>query len=251
MKFYLKTLQDKYNYRGTWAPYFPIKVGMVGRLHRGSFIPYGNLKDMGIPFKEDFKAHEYGNSMEFATSDVEKIELDQSANLTPTAATIGKTEVGLRFEFGSDRSFVFKINGPIIHYISNLGEVETETLRRFKANEWNRKNLIVTEVIKSTSSTIITSLGSGGVIELNGKADVGMEKLDIADASLGWHASRERRIGEKVIAQSEISPLYKIAAVQRVRIIGPWELDIKKSIGGDEEIKLSEVPFDEHGFDED
>ena len=52
-KAYLDTVKRQFKITATWPPGSLVKVGDVGVLRDGAFVPQTTLRQMGVPFRDD------------------------------------------------------------------------------------------------------------------------------------------------------------------------------------------------------
>jgi len=65
-------------------------------------------------------------------------------------------------------------------------------------------------LVRAESATILISGSTSSRIELKATANIGADKLDIADASLSLNIAFEKNIGTKIVAEKGLTPLFKV-----------------------------------------
>lgn len=103
----------------------------------------------------------------------------------------------------------------------------------WKDGLWDKDFLIVSEVLEAETATIIVSSEADSKIELKASGDIGTKVMDIADASLDLGMTRHKNIGVKIIAESNITPLYQVVGLKRKLFGGP-DLVIKSLDEGED-----------------
>ena len=205
-KFYVQEISKKTNYRANWLPDKPMNIGDIGKLSDGIFTLYSTLEQQGIPIR----VRESGSSLnlDYTSNDSVKITngLDTSVSAAGIPGAAGK--LLYKIDFQRSEGVVFQITDSKKIIIENLSEIENSILEKYKKSVWDLGWVVVTEVVKTDSATIIINTGGSNTLEFEVSGDVGIKSVNLADTSLGLKLLRESGSSTKIIAQTNLTPLY-------------------------------------------
>jgi hypothetical protein len=123
-------------------------------------------------------------------------------------------DAGVIVDFSREKSTLFKANNTTTNTIDDTIKLGNEVLKLYKAGKWNKKWVIINELIKAENSTIIISNASNGKIELKANANIELPNLDIADASFNFSTQFSRGLETKFITTNSLTPLFKIMGIK-------------------------------------
>ncbi|WP_316826062.1 hypothetical protein [Pedobacter miscanthi] len=235
-------MSRKTAYRATWDPGKPLKLGQVGKLDSfGVFNVYSSLEKEGIPVETEEGST---GELDYTSSDSVTISTKLSGSVPAAGSVLTDADAGFSFDFKSDQSIVFQAGDVKTGHITNLGAIEKQILEKYKAGNWNKDWLIISELITAGSATIIISNSSNVKLELKAKAGVATGSLKLTDSSLGLTVAHEQGSTLKYISQKDLTPLYRL-----VGIVAPWlsatHIGPRSVVEKGEVIKLSVQPFNE------
>ncbi len=244
-KNYLNQMKNKFGYRATWEPNRPMEIGAIGKFHRGIFVQYSTLNKKKIPMETQTSTGK--NMLDFSTSEGVKITTKGEGDPVPAnASRLADANAGFVIEFSKENSILFKALNTKNTKIVNIEELEEGILNLYKKGKWDKKYVVIAELIEAEATTAIISKSSNSRIELQAKADVGSEDLKITNASLELGMVAEKDIATKVIAETNASPLY-LAMGLKPRLFGSdhsAKLGIKK-LREETDFQLDKIDFEE------
>lgn len=220
---YARTVRDELNYRATWIPGAPMKLGDVGTIEDGVFNRHTDLETLGIPYASTTKDRP-SEEFSFESEDVRSIVVKAAGELNETFEAIAEAKAGIRVEFAKERAVVLKVKNPRVQSIDNIAALDDALLdavlpsrdskgrsvpRRWKDRDW----VVVTEVVDVDVATILCSTGTNAAIELEAETAVGPDGL--VDVEAGLEQKLVRSVGVKDIARKGSTPLYRGRKVQR------------------------------------
>lgn len=212
-KFYLQHMNDKTGYRATWDPGRPLKIGQIGKLDQNNvFNVFSSLEKEGIPI--EVMSDPSAIAMDYTSHENINITAKLSGSAPIAGSVLSDVDAGFNFEFKSDKSIVFQTSGHKTHQITNLAEIENHILEKFDNGNWDRDWLIITQLVEADTATIIISNSSNGSLDLKAKASVAAGDLKLTDASLGLTVAKEKGSTLKYIAQSGLTPLYRLMGIR-------------------------------------
>lgn len=223
---YTDELKDKFGYYATWQPGKPLALGDIGVFTDNVFTRLRGLNDVGIsdwetlidPSAEDIEYNSSGNVT---------VTTKLSGTISPQGISLANADAGLVVEFGNENSILFKANQtktPSIKDIVKLGE---QILKLYTEGKWDKKWVVVTELVTAESVAILISNQRNSKIELKANANIDTINIDIADAKFQFSAIFSRGIETKIIGQAGLTPLFKIMGI-KTRIFLPPILRAKK-----------------------
>jgi len=248
MKTYLKHMHNKFNYRATWQPSRPVKIGTYGKIIRGVFSEYGTIKELerktGISITLTKK--DSSDVLEYTSEGSVNITTKLEGKASDASDLLNIEEAGFVVEFSEEDSIVFKVQGVGSEEISNKEQLEKAIIELYNKGQWDKEFVIISEVLSAKSATILISDSSNAKIEIKANGEIGAEKLDIADAALNFQVLQAQGIGVKLIATAGITPLFKLLRLKR-KFWGLGEIELKERFIEEEDLKnpLEEFPYSE------
>lgn len=192
-----------------WEPGRPLELGDFGIIADNTFVYIGNIKDEGMTF--DVRKDETKDRKSFSSEGSTEIQLYAKGSTTVHGAVNAKA--ALEIAFTSEDAVFFNAAECTYDMIRNKAALGREIMKRKKDGSWKRKWVIVTDIVKAGSTTILVSGGKSSSVSLEAKGDV--EKIDLADASLGLSVKRVRNVGYEVIAEEGMTPLLGLSGIRR------------------------------------
>ena len=210
-KYYVQEISKKTNYRANWLPDKPMNIGDVGKIEDGIFTLYTTLELQGMPVK--IRESTSTLHSDYTTNDSVKIinGLDSSSSTASFSLSPGKQRC--KIEFVKSDGVLFQISNPNRLSIENLSDIENQILELYKKSVWNLGWVIVTELIRADSATIIINSGGSNTLEfeLSGTADI--DSINLADTNLDLRLVSETGTSTKLIARPDLTPLYVIKGI--------------------------------------
>ena len=205
-KFYVKEISQKTNYRANWLPDKPMNLGDIGKLEDGIFTLYTTLEQQGIQLI--IRESESRLDFDYTSTDAVKITTGVDANVDVAGLPVAKGKLKLKIEFQKSEGVLFQITNSRKQIIENLGQIEKTVLELYKKGVWNLGWVIVTEIVRTDSATIIINTGGSNTLEFEASGDVGSQAINLADTKLGLQLVRETGSSTKIIAKANLTPLY-------------------------------------------
>lgn len=213
-KFYINHIHKQSNYRATWMPNRPMKIGTVGILTNGVFDQYTTLEDLGI--NVEIKERALGSSLKYTSESGVNVATKVAGSVIPGSA-MAKADVGFVVEFNKNETVIFEMKNPIVYEIVNLAEIRRAILELFEVGDWRQEYAFVHQLVKAESSTIAAAKSAGAKLEIkaDGGVNVPQARLDIADASLGLSVVNKSNVGLDIVGGKDISPLYALMGLKK------------------------------------
>ncbi len=208
---YVKELKRQLGYFATWLPGTPLALGDIGVFKQNVFTKIGNLSDKGIAF--DIERDTTQSDIEHHSSGEVSITI-KAAGQTVEGSQLPSIDAGVTVNFGNKNSILFKANGTTSPSIQNQIKLGKQIVELYRKGSWDKDWAVITELVHSTSSSIIISNESGGKIDLKVKGDIGANNIDIADADANFELVFAKGLSTKIIAEKGLTPLFKVSKVK-------------------------------------
>lgn len=209
---YTKELYERFGYLATWTPGTPVAIGDVGEMDGNVFRRVSSLKLMQIPFSV---RKDTGREDLLYTSE-SGVKMNFKAAGTPVIAgsSLVTQKAGVTIDFQKGAGVVFVARGcqsPSIEDQISLGK---EIIRRYNTNGWDKKYVVVTEVVQADSMTAFISESSGGKIELIAENSLNLGTVNLADFSANFSVGASSGIHTQIIAKDRLTPLFRVRKVK-------------------------------------
>ncbi len=210
---YLTQMNKKFNYRATWLPQRRLTVGNFGLISDGQWNELGSLAS-GFNIKVESSAVDNAGEMELTSATGVSITTKLSGQPSTALEGLLEGDAGVSVKFATENAFVFKAKNLTYHTLANQFAIAKQIIELWELGQWKKEYMIISEVVEAESATILIAAGSNGQIELKAKGKIETGKIDIADASMEFEAVKTQNIGIKIIAESKITPLYKVVKLK-------------------------------------
>lgn len=191
-----------------WEPGKPVELGDYGILSGDAFIHIGNIKDLGMPFSVRDDASTDRKYFSSAGSTEIRLNAKGTANLSGLL----NAKATLEIHFGSSKGVFFNAAECRFSMIQDKAGVGREIMRRYKSGDWDRGWAVVTDLVRAGATTIAVSGADQASVVFEAKGDV--EKINLADASVGLNVAAQKNVGYVVDAQSGLTPLIGLSKIQ-------------------------------------
>jgi hypothetical protein len=211
-KYYVQEISKKTNYRANWLPDKPMNVGDVGKMEDGIFTLYTTLEQQGI----GLKVAELSSSLNSDYTSNESVKVTMNGHDLATGVPgipITEGRILCKIDFQKSDGVFFQICEPSRQVLENLSEIETEILDRYKKGVWNLGWVVVSEVVRPQSSTIMINSFGTNVLEFELNSGRDQSPVNLADTSLGLHLLRETGTCIKYLAKNNLTPLFAIKGI--------------------------------------
>jgi hypothetical protein len=207
-------MHAKTGLRATWDPGKPLKLGQVGKLDNfGVFSVFTSLEKEGI--ETEIMTDTTNIDMDYTSHNSVSIKTKVSGTAPTAGSVFTDVEAGFSIGFKNEKSILFQSTGNKTSHITNMGEISTKIIQKYRDGNWPKDWLIITTLTETDTATIIISNSSNGTLELKAKAGVGAGTLKLTDASLDLSVAREQGSSLKYITQSGLTPLYRLMGIRK------------------------------------
>jgi hypothetical protein len=215
---YTKEIQEQLKYSATWLPNIRISLGDVGTLENHLFHPQGNLSDFGIPFDKYESTGEA--EFQFTSKDAVSVEAKLKGQAPLIGSAIAQADAGVTIKFGRENAVLFRATVCTSSRIKDIRALSKAIKDKHTEGQWDRKLVVVTQVISAKGTTVIISHGQNSQIDLSAKGNIGTGNINLADIGADFNIVRESYIATRIVAEPNLTPLFEAWALVR----NPWKL---------------------------
>ena len=216
-KKYLNEMSKKFGMHAVWTPGTPIELGDVGEFKDGIFRRIGNIRDMGHAFEA--RISESPEELNYQSEKSVSVSIKAQGDAVPVGSALANMDAGFSIGFGKGGGVLFKAENAHDHSIKDQLSLRKFLLENYNNGTFQKKWVIINELKEAGSATVIYSSTSNAQIDLKANANIGTENLSLTNASLGLGIVREKGMETKVIAQSKVTPLFRVLGLKK-KLIG-------------------------------
>lgn len=191
-----------------WEPSKPIQLGDFGILNDRTFIFLGNIGDVGLTFTE--RADTNKDQKFFASQDSVEVKFNAKGSI-PLSGVVN-AKASLEVNFSNQQAVFFNAADCAYSMIANKVVLGKAVMAKYENGEWQREWVLVTDVIKAGATTLAISGGHSASIVFEATGDV--ERINLADASLGLAVKSASNVGYQVVAEKGLIPLLGLCKIQ-------------------------------------
>jgi hypothetical protein len=136
-----------------------------------------------------------------------KVKADGKAEAGVAAALDGGVEV----TFERRHAIYFRAEEAVVESIEDKSALGAEILERFRAGLWRDTDAVVTEVVRSRSTTVLIAGAAGARAELRGAVDAGAQAGGQATLLMSSHSGLHTHI----VAMAQLTPLFRAWGIRR------------------------------------
>ncbi|MBK6545719.1 MAG: hypothetical protein IPG12_10680 [Saprospiraceae bacterium] len=222
---YTDEMKKKFGYYATWNPGVPFKIGDIGTFNDNIFTRLSNLEDLGIEF--DIRTDNTKTPLEHNSQGSVSITTKLSGTVSPQGSTLSNLDAGIIVEFSKENSTLFKANNTTSPSIKDSIKLGDQIIKLYRDGKWNKKWVIITELVHAENATVIISNSSNGKIELKANANIDAPTFDIANAEFKFTTQFSRGLETKIISAEGLTPLFKVMGM-KTRIFLPPIFRVQK-----------------------
>jgi hypothetical protein len=225
-----KLVQATTGFRGAYPEIVPVQVGDFYELSEaGMLVKQASIFDWG-GWKDavQVESHPVDGSSTYYAGCQRENEVEAGAGaVVPGAGVSVKAKVSL--SFSHDAGFVLAFQGTRRDRIRDVPTLQRWIKDLAEKDQWQEQWVLVIEVLAASSASLVVTSQRGSRIDLSANAELPdlLEKVAIADPSLGWTASSWKGSGSTSLCRQG-TPLYHCIKVKRnwlgtlsTQVLGP------------------------------
>jgi hypothetical protein len=226
---------------GTWEPGVPMELGDFGTLNGALFTRMGNLRDLKIAFAKRTDP----SQKEVSYTSKGAVEMDFGAGASVDVGPAANVRAALKVTFRREHAVLFNAAGVSYESVADQIELEKRLLRAIEAGDWEPPWAAVTELMRSTSTTVAVSTAANASLMLEAKGDV--PQIDLAKADIRLAVRSERNIGYKAVTAAGMTPLLGISRIRPRGLFWWRQTKLRRELGFEPDAdtpKIDKVPGD-------
>ncbi|CAB3761420.1 hypothetical protein LMG29542_04076 [Paraburkholderia humisilvae] len=211
-KAYCKELHRALGYFGTWLPSMQLRLGDILTVEGETARPVGHVSEHRLTFTPRRSTPE--GVIEYSSASGVTISTKIAGQTLP-GSMLTEAEAGVVVKFARANAIVFEAAGCDVTRIADLTQLGNQIKKLYLAGEWQRDWIVVTELVKADSATIIVSAGASAQADLkaNGSVQIGATRL--TDLGLKLEAKYTSGLAFKTVASASLTPLYRANGLKR------------------------------------
>ncbi|TFF37219.1 hypothetical protein [Mucilaginibacter psychrotolerans] len=215
---YTDELKKNFGFIATWLPGTPFLLGDIGILNDNVFTRVASLEDFHIQF--DIREDDTADDLDYSSKGSVSVTTKFSGKASPQGSVLGDADAGFIVEFGHENAVLFKAKQTRTNLIKDTIKLGESVLQLYRDGKWNKNWVIITELVKAESATILISNSVNGKIELKASANIDAAKLDIADAKFEFASVFSKGMDTQIVSSQGLTPLFKVKGI-KTRIFLP------------------------------
>ncbi len=190
-----------------WDPDQPIQLGSFGLLRGRTYTPLGQFDNAAL-LKEVTNPNP--SQKTFASRGGTQVTF-HAAGSAP-AGGIALANAAVEIGFSSEDAVFFNAADCKFSSVADKVKLGKEIMKRYRDKSWEREWVIVTDLIRAGSTTIVVSGSTNASILL--EATGGVQQINLADASLKLSVRNSRNVGYQTVSKEGVVPLIGLCKVQ-------------------------------------
>ncbi|MBV8253410.1 MAG: hypothetical protein JO154_12450 [Chitinophaga sp.] len=241
-KFYVQHMFDTTQYRASWTPDMPIKLGDIGVLDQGLFTLTTTLEDQGLTFKTRESSGLL--SLDYNSKNTRVTALNGSTGTIPVSGVPMQANVEVKFEGSSGILFQFSNSKHVI--ISNIDELGDAILEKYDAGFWKKEWVIVTDIIQTDNTSLIISTTSNNTLQLACSLPIAGGSLAVPGAKI--NVMNESGSSIKILGSTGLVPLFNVKGIRKPFLGNPVFKSSDYMTSMQLPSQLENLPFDTKEF---
>lgn len=243
---YSKELFQQFGYFTTWLPNLKIALGDIGYLTNNQFTKVSTLSDLDIPFTTDETHNTI--TLDYASAGGLSVQIKGAGELPLPNSALLETDAGCIIQFSKENALLFKADQTKTTTITNNLQLGQKIIERYKAKQWERAWVVITELIQTGTTSIIMSNAANAKIELKGT----MELTSLNSPALTGELSlvNHQNIALRIIGEKGLTPLFKSMKIKGLNPFNPGFRNARPRIITYNEMASEELDFVACEFEE-
>ncbi len=217
---YIKELHKGFGYFATWHPGEPIEIGDVGILRGNLFTRLTNVKDTPVGLVA-VRPDNTAEDLSYVSERGVKIAFKAAGKPAWPGSAIADARAGVAVEFERTAGVVFNAVRTTTPSISDQADLGRKIIAAWKAGQWEKDWVVITELVHAASATVIISNTGSSRIELEAAAGIKAAAFNLAEASLGLEVVNQNNIHTQIIGAAEMRPLFKAKGIRSILFSPP------------------------------
>jgi hypothetical protein len=153
--------------RANWEPSQPVKLGDYGLLDGQAFIRQGDIADLGFAAGNAI-ADAVGDHKMFTSS--KDVTIEFTGKGAAAAGLPAALKAGLRISFPTSETAFFNAADCTYEVVADKQALGEKIMAAYAARKWRREWAVVTDLVRSRSTTIAIATSAGASLEVEATA---------------------------------------------------------------------------------
>lgn len=212
-KQYLKEIKKELGYNAAWRPNFPIILGDVGTIKKYEYSHRTSLDNEGITFV----TREGPTNKEETYKSRGKVSLiEKASGQAPLPGTpFTELDAGVTVKFSKEGATVYHLFGCKLTLIDDIKSLGNEIMTRYKAEKWDKNDVVVTQVISAQKSTILISESRDSEVHVRFKGGAKILDIDLVNLANEFERTNYKHVVTNFVAEEELTPMFKAHGIKR------------------------------------
>lgn len=232
---YCESIRRETSLFANWPPDAPRKIGDFGPVKGAMFQFMGSLDP------EEIEALGSRESASRSNYDI-MIKSSRSMGAGVSAGTeVAEGKAVLQLKFDSAEGVVFAAPSVQITEIASLEVLGRMLRERMLDGDWDPAYAVVVQVGVADMATVIVSSQSGASMDFEVDAKAPVNARLVAELNVGASQLSSQGVGINIVGQGPITPLFKLAFLQR-RILGGQKIAYRDAVApGAQDVDVHDV----------
>lgn len=233
---YLRSINKALQYRATWSPGSPMKLGDVGTLEKGVFVQESSLENLGINIMQTASGESF-NQFNYTSDTGVSINTKAKGSAELPGSQLSVDEAGFSIDLSGEKAVIFKTGKPTEHKITNIDNIRELIKELYQKGKWQRNWVLITSVIEVEAATIIVSGGKKGHLDISAKGNADVAEHDLVNLDAGLEIKWSKDVSINIVAQQGATPLYRAHGFRKTWFLGRERFATRDLSGISEEDK--------------
>jgi hypothetical protein len=246
---YGREMHEGLGFWATWLPGALIRIGDCGTVEDFAFARRTSLSSFGVSFTE--RAPASLGPLHHSSSEGVSIAFHTAASSAAGAiAGLPSGVAGVTIGFKREGGVVFAASKCEQIEIEDVDSLERSLQTAYLERGYPANYVVVTAVVRASSSTVFVSSGKSASVTLAATADL-TDVIDLASADAGLSIARSHGLASQYVAEGEMTPLFKVMGFKKhwlsrnptgeLEDLGAGEPELQKA-----ELRLGEAAFEDY-----
>jgi hypothetical protein len=209
---YTDEIHDALGYWATWLPGNRLELGQCGPVSQRVFDPQSSLANFNIEF--EVAPDSDPSDIQYQSKGAVQYTLQAAAD-TQQIQGIPQGTAGIKLNFNRENAVVLVAKQARQRRMADTNSLIGTLNENILTGEFPVNFAVVTDVVVADSGSIIISSSRDAEMSVTAKADFSAGLLDLASASLGLERKSSRDLQTEILAQTSLTPLFKLVGLKR------------------------------------
>ena len=196
----------------TWQPSVRLRLGDVGAVEGGQFVPVTSLADLDVSFRQD-KAQARDDLVSDSSGHA-SVRFKLAGKSSEAFSVLSRVDAGAAIEFHGQAATVLSMAGLREDRIVDLPTLAADLTRALWDGRWSKNFVVVSHVVVANSGTIVISAGDGGRCELRVVSSIGVGPTRLADLAGSVEVAHTEKVGFHLASAKNLTPYFRALRIR-------------------------------------